>query len=134
MRSAASRSVSRRTEEQRPVPPQPPQRSERGQRSSSTEFKKNPSLDTYQEEALEEVTFPPGVDPARVQVTAGVTRALGDFEFMRMDVSVTLPCMPTQEGIEDAYERASDFAAAKLDEEQNRWLGPRTQQRASRRN
>ncbi len=80
----------------------------------------------YEEEneLVEDVTsasFPPGVEPAFVRVAAGGTYNLGNFESMRLDVSVTLPCMP--DDIEATYERASDFVSVKLGEEENLWLG-----------
>lgn len=74
-----------------------------------------------QQEVLATVPFPPGVEPAYVQVAAGGTYNLGNFESMRLDVSVTLPCLPSD--IEETYERASDFVSVKLGEEENLWLG-----------
>lgn len=109
------------------------QQTQRGTRTTSTSFNKRPDLDSEQQEQLDEVTFPPGVEPARVHVGAGTTRKLGDFESMRMDVSVTLPCMPTPEGIEAAYIQASDFCAIKLEEELNQWMPQRATRPASQR-
>jgi|SRR5690606_9353805 len=78
-----------------------------------------------EEEELQEVvsseSFPPGVEPAFVRVSAGNTYNLGNFESMRLDVSVTLPCLPSK--IEETYTRASDFVAEKLGEEEGLWLG-----------
>lgn len=80
--------------------------------------------DEEEHEELEDVSsvsFPPGVEPAFVRVAAGGTYNLGNFESMRLDVSVTLPCRP--DDIEGAYERASDFVSVKLGEEEGLWLG-----------
>lgn len=88
--------------------------------------------DEEQSEILENVTFPPGVEPARVKVSAGKTISLGasTFEFLRLDVAVEMPCLPSQ--IEQCYEDASNFAADKLMEEETRWLGSTTTKRAKR--
>ena len=77
-----------------------------------------------EEEQVEPLTssaFPPGIEPAFVKVAAGGTYNLGNFESMRLDVSVTLPCLP--DDIDATYERASDFVSEKLGEEENLWLG-----------
>lgn len=109
------------------------QQTQRGTRTTTTSHNTRPDLDREQQEQLEEVTFPPGVEPARVHVGAGTTRNMGNFESMRMDVSVTIPCMPTPEGIEAAYIQASDFCAVKLEEELNQWLPQRPTRPATQR-
>lgn len=72
-------------------------------------------------ETLEDVTFPPGVEPAFVRASAGGTYNLGDYQSLRLDVSVTLPCRPSR--IEETYERAASFVAEKLNKEEVSWLG-----------
>jgi hypothetical protein len=42
-------------------------------------------------------------NPARIRYAAGLTRSLGQFEFARIDVSLEMPCAPTDEGIEATY-------------------------------
>lgn len=77
--------------------------------------------ETEKQDVVSTDTFPVGVEPAFVRVSAGNTYNLGNFESMRLDVSVTLPCLPSQ--IEATYTRASDFVAEKLGEEESLWLG-----------
>lgn len=57
--------------------------------------------------------------PALVRVGIGTTVNMENYEFLRIDVSVTLPCHP--EDIEDTYIRASEFVGEKLTEEENLW-------------
>lgn len=66
-------------------------------------------------------SFPPGVEPAFVRVSAGGTYNLGNFESLRLDVSVTIPCRPDR--IDRAYQQASEFVAEKLGEEESNWMG-----------
>lgn len=67
--------------------------------------------------------FEAGVEPAFVRCGLGLTLKLQDYESLRLDVSVTLPCRPSE--VEETYERASALAAQKLTEEEERWLGAR---------
>lgn len=50
--------------------------------------------------------------PATVGVSLGQTINLGNFESVRIDVSVTVPCY--REEIEDAYVWAKDFAEERM--------------------
>lgn len=59
-------------------------------------------------------------EPAYVRASAGVTRNLGDYESLRVDVSVTLPCY--KEDVERAYGVAADTVAEYLDEEVSKYL------------
>lgn len=90
--------------------------------------------DETSNEVLENVEFPPGVEPASVSVLVGKTISLGaqSYEFLKIDVCVKLPCLPSK--LNEAYEAASDFAAEKLVEEETKWLGQvKTKRTASRR-
>lgn len=81
-----------------------------------------PYHNTEQEETILERTFGPGEEPAFVKFSAGLTLSLGpQFEFLRIDSSVTLPCLPSE--IDEAHRIASDFVADKLGEEEANWLG-----------
>lgn len=102
-RTAATKEVGRRTS------------------SASMTHRKEVIESTTQNEELGQASFPPGVEPAFVRVGAGQTYNLGNFESMRLDVSVTLPCLI--EDIEETYTRASEFVAEKLQEEETQWLG-----------
>lgn len=53
--------------------------------------------------------------PAEVSVGLGATVNLKNYEFVRIDVRVTLPCY--KEDVEAAYEEALKFANAKLGEQ-----------------
>lgn len=59
-------------------------------------------------------------EPAYVKVSAGLTKNMQDFEFLRIDVSVTLPCYP--EEVDAALEEAADKASVFVNDELERWL------------
>jgi hypothetical protein len=60
------------------------------------------------------------VEPAYVRAGAGVTRNLGDYESLRVDVSITIPCY--KEDIERTYDVAADMVAAYLQDEVDKYL------------
>jgi hypothetical protein len=55
------------------------------------------------------------VDPAYVRVNAGVTRNLGNYESLRLDVSITVPCYV--EKIQETFDAVSTRVAALLESE-----------------
>lgn len=57
--------------------------------------------------------------PALVRVGVGTTINMENYESMRIDVHVTLPCHP--DDIEDTYLKASEFVGEKLREEEELW-------------
>lgn len=59
--------------------------------------------------------------PAFVKVSAGLTINMGNFESLRIDCAVTLPCK--RGDLEAAHQIASDFVADRISEEQTNWLG-----------
>lgn len=64
-------------------------------------------------ETLEKVYVPLfGTQSARVRVSAGATRNLGDYNSARVDVMIELPCYPEESEMRRAYE----FASTMLDE------------------
>ena len=65
--------------------------------------------------------FPADRPPATVRVGVGMTINTGNFESLRLDVSVSLPCLP--EEVDAAYEEASQKAAEYISTEEQRWLG-----------
>ncbi|MEG1121196.1 MAG: hypothetical protein RSE62_03235 [Citrobacter sp.] len=69
------------------------------------------------------VVFGPGEEPAFIKVSAGKTISLTNFEFLRLDVAITLPCRATNEDVQATYETASNFVAEKLAEEEISWMG-----------
>jgi hypothetical protein len=54
-------------------------------------------------------------EPAYVRINAGVTKNMGNYESLRLDVSVTVPCYT--EEIEEVAERVSDKVAEMLEDE-----------------
>jgi len=54
---------------------------------------------------------------AYVEVSGGLTKKLAEFEYARLDVSVRMPCAPTEDGIADAYAEVSDMVSRYLESE-----------------
>lgn len=71
-------------------------------------------------EVLQEI-FSEESPPAYVKAGAGLTLNLGNYESLRVDCSVSIPCSPTR--IQEAYDIASQFVSDKINEEQTNWLG-----------
>lgn len=68
-------------------------------------------------------------DPAAfVTVKAGLTIDMGNYESLRIDCSVSLPCNRLR--LEEAYVLASEFVADRIAEEEQNWTG--TNQRSKR--
>ena len=59
--------------------------------------------------------------PAHVKVGAGLTINLGNFESLRVDCAVTIPCHRSR--IQEAYQLGSDFVSEAISNEQTNWLG-----------
>lgn len=64
---------------------------------------------------IEVDTFPEGVAPAYVHVGVGRTINLGDYNSLKLDISVTMPCYP--EEIEAVQVAVSNKVADMLAEE-----------------
>lgn len=60
-------------------------------------------------------------EPAFVRVAAGQTVNLGDYESLRVDVAVTMPCY--REEINEVQKQAADWVALRLGEEIDTYLG-----------
>lgn len=58
--------------------------------------------------------------PAEVGVTLGRTIALGNFEFVRIDVSLKVPCAADDATVDAMYDRAVAWAAARIQKEVDR--------------
>jgi hypothetical protein len=93
-----------------------------GKRTASSTYSHRGQVaeENTQSEDLGSSHFPAGVEPAFVRVSVGSTYNLGNFESLRLDVGVTLPCRV--EDIDETYRRASDYVAEKLQEEEAQWL------------
>lgn len=66
---------------------------------------------------LEVRTF--ATEPAYVRVSSGMTQNMGNYESLRVDVAVTLPCYV--EEIDDALVVAADKVSLFLEEEMGRY-------------
>lgn len=54
---------------------------------------------------------------ARVRVAAGITRNMGDYNSLRVDVAVELPCHPCEEEVLRAYGVASGWVDGFMERE-----------------
>lgn len=106
-----------------------PQTSVSGSRVTQTAVDKWEHSEEEKEE-LGTTVFPSGCEPAFVRVAMGQTYNLGNYESLRLDVSVTLPCLPSE--VDKTYEEASDFCAEKLLAEQDQWLPVQAKGKGSR--
>jgi hypothetical protein len=52
---------------------------------------------------------------AMVEVSIGVTRNLGNFESVKFNVSVTMPCAPDPESLDLTYAEAKSWVDAKIE-------------------
>lgn len=60
-------------------------------------------------------------EPAYVRVSEGVTKNMGNYESLRIDVAITVPCY--LENIGQTFENVSDTVNSMLNEEVDRILG-----------
>lgn len=69
---------------------------------------------------VEEEEFVPGRTSggptANVNVNAGTRQGLPNYSDVRYGCSITLPCEPTAEGIEEAYQFGEKWCLEKMDE------------------
>jgi hypothetical protein len=89
--------------------------------SSQTKHAKEIIRETNESKSIAMDGLPP--DPAYVRVGAGVTENLGNFESLRIDVSVTLPCGTSDAEIRAAKTRAADFVVEFIEDERQKALG-----------
>lgn len=61
--------------------------------------------------------------PAKVKVLLGHTKNLGNYESLRIEVGVEIPCAPTLEAVELAYEEAVKWVDDKLEKKIVEFLG-----------
>lgn len=76
---------------------------------------KVPKPDEVTETTMGIQTFPEGIEPAYVMFKEGLTKNLGDFEYLRLDISVSMPCLP--EDIEKTYLKCKTFVESTLKRE-----------------
>jgi hypothetical protein len=89
----------------------------------STYYEQHREVEVLQETFSEE-------DPAAfIRVGAGMTINLDNYESLRIDCAVTIPCK--RGSLKEAYDIASDFVADRINEEQVNWLGTAEKVKAS---
>lgn len=56
--------------------------------------------------------------PAKVSVSGGLTKSIPyqQYNFIRCDVSIEVPAVPTKEGIDIGYEIAKEFVSERIEE------------------
>lgn len=89
--------------------------------STSLHHKKQVMRETHRQDDLAQTQFAAGEHPAYVRVGAGLTINLGEFNSLRVDVSITMPCVATLEAVEAAYEETSEVVASYVDRERTKW-------------
>lgn len=62
-------------------------------------------------------------DPAYVSIGAGLTENLGNFESLRIDVRVSLPCDNNDKSIKQSADRASKLVQEFIEQERRAALG-----------
>jgi hypothetical protein len=62
-------------------------------------------------------------DPAYVSIGAGLTENLGNFESLRIDVRVSLPCGESTKAVKSAAKRASTLVQEFIESERKAALG-----------
>jgi plastocyanin len=77
--------------------------------------------ETTQDEQLDDVRLPPGVEPSFVRVSAGKTINMGNYESLRLEVSITRACRPEDE--DATFAEVADSVAEKVLSEEQAWLG-----------
>ena len=62
-------------------------------------------------------------EPAYVRVQAGVTKSLGagTYEFLKLDVSISVPCY--KEDVQETFEEVAERVSVLLDQEVTNYLG-----------
>ena len=120
--NAAARGASRVAPTSTPTPvKRRTEEAARGFVSTEAKDRDGPYHKEDKEIELLRTTFEEGQQPAFVKVGAGLTINQGNFESLRIDCSVTIPCLPHE--IQDAYEIASNFVVEKIAEEEMIWQG-----------
>lgn len=89
--------------------------------SASVKDKHSTYYENHREVEVLREMFSDEDPPAHIRVGAGMTINLDNYESLRIDCAVTIPC--NRERLQEAYEIASEFVAERISEEQVNWLG-----------
>lgn len=81
--------------------------------------------DTGDEETIEVPFFE--AEPARISVKGGITKNMGDYNSIRVDVEVVMPCYPVKSEIDRAYDACSRFIDEYLSAELSKAQGEEPQ-------
>lgn len=107
-----------------PLPAQPRRVTEeagKGFVGTSVKDRAGVYYENHQEVEVLRATFTEADPAAFVRVGAGLTINLDNYESLRIDCAVTIPCRRDQ--LDEGYQIASDFVSDKINEEQTNWLG-----------
>lgn len=80
-----------------------------------------PFKDSDEEEVVEKDIHVFQSDPAYIRVSAGQTINMGDYESLRIDVALTMPCYP--EMVDDTQAEVADWVANRLADEVDNYTG-----------
>lgn len=58
-------------------------------------------------------------EPARLRVSGGITRSIGDYNFVKVEVSLELPVLPEVSELERVYGIATKWVAERVERELN---------------
>lgn len=89
--------------------------------SSQITHKKSVMHEEQVTDTVRGVTFAAGEPHAEAGMSLGLTISLGEFQFLRIDCHVKIPCKP--EDVEAGLDEAADIAFDKLASEEQRWTG-----------
>ena len=101
----------------------PARKTQRQATARTTTSRKGPSTDgqwqTTRDDEVRSADSPLFLEDvqhvALVCIKGGVTRNMGEFEFIRVDAEVTMPCLPIEEG-EGGINWAKEFCSRKVTE------------------
>ena len=126
-RLGVSTAMKRGTVPAKPAAPQrkPPtsrtQETGRAMTSTTVSDRQGPYHESSSEDTVLTREFADNEPIAQVKVGAGLTLNLGNFESLRIDCHVTIPC--SRDDLDEAYDTASQFVSDKIQQEQSSWLG-----------
>lgn len=129
---AAARGATAMAEASPAQPAKPPMKSSRppsitteerghGFVSTSVKDRQGTYYEDHKEVEVLKETFSEEDPPAHVRMGAGMTINLDNYESLRIDCAVTIPCH--RDRLQEAYEIASAFVADRINDEQVNWLG-----------
>lgn len=95
--------------------PAPAPKTVSGVAHASVENKDGAVLKKVAEEPIP-VHIPAGEDVAHIEVSIGLTRNLGNYESVRINVGITLPCPANAEAIDATYMEAKGWVDSRIEQ------------------